>query len=545
MTDGNLQNTNGETREKIRRLQNDFTRGAISRRGFISGALALGVSLSAASALVGKAEAAPKRGGRLRTALTGGATSDVLDPARILDTYMINLSYGQLRNNLTEIAADGSLVPDLAESWDASSDAATWTFKLRRGVEFHNGKSMSAQDVVDSIKHHLGGEKASAAIGIVKQIDSIKTDGKDAVVMKLSGGNADFPYLMSDYHLGICPSNGDGTIDWQSGVGTGGYSLAEHEAGVRSLTKRNPNYWKEGRAHVDENESLFVPDVTARTNALRTRQIDCMSNVDVKTVNRLKKVRGVKVDSVTGNKQMTLPMRTDTAPFDNRDVRLALKHIVDRPQWLKKIQYGYGELGNDSPIGPANIYRATRGEMPQRGYDPDKAKFHLKKAGMSALKVRFHAAETAFSGAVDAAQLMRESAKPAGIDIEVVREPDDGYWSNVWLKKPWCACYWSGRPTEDWMFSQVYAAGAEWNDTYWKNDRFNKLLLQGRSELNEKKRREIYVEMQRIVHDDGGLVLPLFISDIYATSDKVATPDVVGSNLDLDGGKNAERWWFA
>jgi peptide/nickel transport system substrate-binding protein len=183
--------------------------------------------------------------------------------------------------------------------------------------------------------------------------------------------------------------------------------------------------------------------------------------------------------------------------------------------------------------------------MPQRQYDPDKAKFHLKKAGLSKLSVQFHAADTGFGGALDAGQLMQDTARVAGIEVEVVREPNDGYWSNVWMKKPFVACYWSGRPTENWIFSQIYAGGASWNDTFWKNERFDKLLLQGRAELDTKKRREIYVEMQQIVHNDGGVILPLFLSDVLAHTDKVGTPKVLGNNWELDGNKNAERWWFA
>ena len=238
-------------------------------------------------------------------------------------------------------------------------------------------------------------------------------------------------------------------------------------------------------------------------------------------------------------------MRTDTAPYDNNDVRLAIKHIVDREDWLEKVIFGYGALGNDNPIGPANIYRATTDELPQRAYDPEKAKFHLKKAGHENLSIQFHAADTGFSGSVDAGALMRESAAAAGIDIEVVREPNDGYWSNVWLKKPFVACYWSGRPTENWIFSQIYAAGAAWNDTFWNHEKFNKLLLEARAELNPAKRREQYVEMQQIVHNEGGVCLPLFQSDVMAHSKKLHVPEVIGNNWELDGMMNSERWWFS
>jgi peptide/nickel transport system substrate-binding protein len=107
------------------------------------------------------------------------------------------------------------------------------------------------------------------------------------------------------------------------------------------------------------------------------------------------------------------------------------------------------------------------------------------------------------------------------------------------------ACYWSGRPTENWIFSQIYAADAAWNDTFWKHEKFNELLVQGRAELDETKRREIYVEMQRILHDEGGVVIPLFQSDVLAHTDKVFVPELIGNNWELDGEKNAERWWFA
>ena len=348
-----------ETAEKVDLLSQHLLTGKVTRRGFMTNAIALGVSLTTASAFMSQAEAAkPKRGGRLRQGVTGGATSDILDPGQILDHYMINVQFGQLRNGLTEVSPTGELIPELAESWDSSSDAKTWTFAIRQGVEFHNGKTLDTQDVVDSINHHLGEGNKSAANGILVGIESVKADGNN-VVVSLSGGDADFPFLLSDYHLGICPSKGDGKIDWESGVGTGGYILGDHEAGVRTLTKRNPNYWKEGMGHFDEVETLQIADATARTNALRTGELDVMNNVQVKTVSRLEKIDGIVIRSTTGNKQVTLPMRTDTAPYDNNHVRLAVKHIIDREQWLQKVAFGYGELGNDNPIGPANIYRAT------------------------------------------------------------------------------------------------------------------------------------------------------------------------------------------
>ncbi len=530
---------------RLNDLKSKLKSGSIDRRQFMQGALAMGVTTAAASTMFADiAKAAPKKGGHYIQALTGGGTGDVLDPAQTLDSYMINVSSGQLRNNLTEVGPDGQLRPELAESWDASDDAVTWTFKLRKGVEFHNGKTLDADDVVASLNHHRGEDTKSAAKGIVKPIKEVKADGKDTVVVTLEGGNADFPFLVSDYHLTICPAKDDGSMDWESGVGTGGYKLKTFDPGVRTDVERNPNYWKENAAYFDSVENLFIADATARTNALRSGEIHSMSNLDLKTVHLLKRDDSLVVFPTSGNKHATLPMLTNTKPFDNNDVRLALKYAINREEWLEKIIKGLGELGNDSPVGPANVYRATAEELPQRPYDPEKAKFHLKKAGVDG-KFDLHISDTAFEGAVDAAQLYAESAKAAGIEINVIREPNDGYWSNVWLKKSWCGSYWGGRPTEDWVFSQIYSSGADWNESKWENERFNKLLVEARAELDSGKRRELYVEMQRIVSDDCGSVIPLFMAYTQAASKKIGLPEQMASNWELDGHKNAERWWFA
>jgi peptide/nickel transport system substrate-binding protein len=179
----------------------------------------------------------------------------------------------------------------------------------------------------------------------------------------------------------------------------------------------------------------------------------------------------------------------------------------------------------------------------KHGYDPDKVKFHLKKAGLESLKIDLSAADAAFAGAVDAAQLMQESAAKAGIEINIVREPNDGYWDNVWMKKPWCLSYWSGRPTPDLMFTTAYAGGAAWNDSFWKNDRFDELLLQARSELDQAKRKSIYAEMQEIVSAEGSSIVLMFYNYVGAHSNTLAHGDIA-QNWDVDGMKITKRWWF-
>ncbi len=158
-------------------------------------------------------------------------------------------------------------------------------------------------------------------------------------------------------------------------------------------------------------------------------------------------------------------------------MRNAIKYSLNREEIVEKVFLGHGTVGNDNPIAPTVKFAID--PQPQHTYDPDKAKELLKKAGLETLTFDLSVADAAFTGAVDSALLWKEQAKACGIDINVIREPDDGYWDNVWLKKPFVASYWSGRPTCDWMFTTAYAADAAWNDTFWKNPRFNELLVAG------------------------------------------------------------------
>ena len=161
---------------------------------------------------------------------------------------------------------------------------------------------------------------------------------------------------MSDYHFSIRPSNGDGTIDWSSGIGTGGYVLDSFEPGVTAKLTRFPNYWKEGAGHADSIEILSLIDVTARQNAAMNGDVDIIDRVDPKTVNLMERVPNLNVQENTGTLHYTFPMRLDVAPFDNYDLRMALKYAVKRQELVDKILLGHGALGNDHPISTANPY---------------------------------------------------------------------------------------------------------------------------------------------------------------------------------------------
>jgi len=524
---------------ELERLKIKLERGKITRREFLSRVSAMGLAATAPALYTSTAMAGPKKGGRLRSAVAHGSTTDMLDPATYENGFMSTVGYA-LQNHLGEVDETGAMVPELAESWEVSNGAKTWVFNLRQGVEFHNGKTLDSDDVIASFQHHMGDDTKSPAKGLLEQVESMRKDGPNQVIFELTGGNADFAYIAADYHIAIKAAK-DGKIEANDGIGTSGYVLKDFDPGVRCFMTRNPNYWKEGRAHFDEVEMLSVIDPAARTNALTTGEVDVMDRVDLKTAHLLAREAGVRVEETTGTKHYTFPMRTDTPPFDDNNVRMALKHALNREEIVEKVLFGHGVVGNDHPIAPSNPFHAAT--LEQRTYDPDKAKFYADKAGGS-IKVQLSAADAAFPGAVDAAVLYRESAAVAGIDIEVVREPNDGYWSNVWMKKPWCACYWGGRPTEDWMFSTAYKGGGSWNDTFWTHELFDHLLIEARAETDQEIRRQMYFTMQQIVRDQGGVVVPMFANYVFAMADKVQHGPLAG-NWDMDGTKYIEKWWFA
>ncbi|NBD30770.1 MAG: peptide ABC transporter substrate-binding protein [Alphaproteobacteria bacterium] len=512
-----------------------------NRRGLLKTGVAAGVL-----AATGLPIRAQTRGGKLTAGLSGANTSDSWDSRTHSDLFMIACAQGAVFDSLTEIRPDGSLVGELAENWEATPDAKTWTFNLRQGVTFHNGKPFGADDVIASLQMHLGEESKSAAKPIVENIVEMTKMTDHQVQLTLNAGNADLPYLLSDYHILIYPA---GQIDEAiaNGIGTGLYQVQSFDPGVRMVATRYADHYKgDDAGFFDEIEYIAINDNTARMNALMTGQVDAVNRIDFKTESLLRANPQLTIQEVTGNQHYIFPMLTNVAPFNDVNVRRALKYGINRQELVDKILQGHGKVGNDSPIGPANQY--YNADMEQLEYDPDQAKYWLQQAGMDSLDIDLSASSAAFEGAVDAAQLFQASAAGGGININVIQEPADGYWSNVWLKKPFCASYWSGRATEDWMFSTAYEEGVPWNDSQWGSEdsaRFQELLVMARAELDSDKRREQYFEMQQILRDDGGVLVPMFANYVQALNNRIATPETVGNLWQMDNARMAERWWVA
>ncbi|MCA8880424.1 MAG: ABC transporter substrate-binding protein [Rhodobacteraceae bacterium] len=503
--------------------------------------MATGLTASAATGLwTGAARAQPKSGGTFRWGIHDGNTSDTHDPATYVTRQMIFLAH-QYRSYLTMINPDNSLGPDLATDWEATPDAAQWTFEIDSDASFHSGRPVTARDVVASLNHHRGDKSASAAKPLLASVTDITADGDHTVVVTLDGGLADLPWLMTDYHLAICPANEDGSIDWQSGDGSGPYKIDSGEFGVRWSLSRFDGWHGEG-AYFDAVEMLILNDPNARQTALVTGDVDCVSLIDLKTKALLERNPNIIVDNIPSGAAITMPMFCDADPFTDVKVRQAMKLAMDRDEIIEKIAFGAATKGNDFHLAPVQPYWPD--DIPQYDYDPDRAKALLKEAGAEGISVNLSTTDSIFSGAVDMCVLYAEQAKKAGIKVNVVREPSDGYYSDVWLKKPFCLVSWGARPTPDVMFTLAYARGAAWNESHWDNARFNELLLQAKSELDQDKRAELYREMCLLMHDDGGTIIPFFNNFVFARRSNVVHPDQVAASWSCDGARAASRWWF-
>ena len=524
-------------------LTQDAKSGKLGRRDFMRFAVAAGMTIPLASGLWSSevAAATPNKGGKFRVGVHDGNTSDTFDPGTYLSVGMIQLAHAH-RSYLTEITPENGLGPDMADSWSATPDAKVWTFELSKSATFHNGKKFTSKDAIASLNHHRGENSTSAATALLTSVTDIKAKGDHTIVIELNQGFADLPWVMTDYHLAICPAKDDGSIEWETMIGAGPYKIVNHEPGITSSLVRHDGWHREG-AYFDELELLILNDPNARQTALITGDVDAITSVDLKTMALMARNKNLVVENVASGSAITLPMFCDVAPFDNVDVRLALKYAIDREDIVKKIMFGTATVGNDYHVSPAMPYAPT--DIPQRPYDPDKAKFHLKKSGVGSLNVDLSAADSILPGAVDMCVLYSEHAKKAGIQINAVREANDGYWSDVWLKKPWCFVKWGARPTPDNMFTLAYKDDAAWNESHWQNKRFNELLLIAKAELDETRRAEQYHEMCVLASEDGGTVIPFFANFVYARNKKVQHAPNLAASWELDGGRGYHRWWFA
>ena len=460
-------------------------------------------ALGSASTLL-QAAPAPKRGGRIRVASLASSTADTLDPAKGATATDYARHY-MIYSGLTQYDSELRAQLALAESIE-SADRALWHIKLRKGVTFHDGKTLSAGDVVYSLMRHKDPATGSKVKPVVEQFAAVKATGPLELTVQLTEPNADFPAILAASHFVIIK---EGTTDFRTAAGTGPYRLKEFRPGVRTIAVRNANYWKTGKPYLDEIELIGIPDESARVNALLSGDVHLTLAVNPRSIKRIESSGTHAVLETKSGLHTSLVMRQDSAITGNPDFVLAMKYLMDRELIRRALFRGHAILGNDHPIPP--FHRYYDASLPLRAYDPERAKYHLRKSGVTGIRLPIYAAAVA-EGSIDMASLLQEEAAKIGLKLAVNRVPSDGYWSNHWMKHPLTFGNTNPRPTADMLFTLFYKSDAPWNESGWRNEQFDQLLVAARGEADEGKRKQLYGDMQRLVHEHCGVAIPAFIS---------------------------------
>ena len=498
----------------IQNYQQMYRDGRLSRREFLSAMGALGISAAAAGTLLGSASAlaaSPTRGGSVIFASNLHGPDDTLDP--ILGTSTIDYTRANtMYNGLIQVWDDMSLHPELAEEWDVNDDATQYTFKIRKGVEFHGGGELTAKDVVFSMNRHIASGSPSSIKSFFSGVIEWRALDKYTVKLNLRSPDADMPVKLTQPQAKIVKAN---TMNWWEG-GTGPYTLDSFQAGVKSTHSRNNNYWRDTGQWLDGLEITAITDPNARLNALLAGSVDMITAISAKTVDRIEE-SGNSVLSIPSGLYGGICCLKNTAPGSDDDFVQGMRYIQDRERIVRKFLKGQGTVGNDHPIGVA--YGGDHcSELPQLPFDPDKAKFHLNKSGINEAEL-FVAPVLGFIE--DAMLLMQANLKKIGFNLKLKKVPTDGYWGAVWMKEPMNVVTWNMRPTANSMMAIQFGPNGNWNDTFWNNDRMGVLLKDSLAETDPAKRHEMHCEMQKLVSTKSGIVIPAHTNILDAHNPKI------------------------
>ncbi|HEX3277353.1 MAG TPA: ABC transporter substrate-binding protein [Thermoleophilaceae bacterium] len=506
---------------------------AITRRQVLQGALVGGMTLSAGGLLAacggggggggsgaktgnsgGTSAEGARTGGNLRVGVQGGGAKDSID-AHVLTTDPDIARAFQLYEPLAIRNPNYELEMVLAESIEAGKRPDVWTVRLKPDITFHDGKPVSADDVLFTLQRILDPKNPKTGAASISYVDvkrSRKVDDR-TVEIHLKEPNTGFPDDIGQYFNGIVPTG----YDPKKPIGTGPFKYQSFSPGQRSVFVKNPNYWRKGEPKLDQVVIIDFPDDTARVNALLGGQVDAISNLPAAQIAQVEGNSALKVLTSETGAWQPFTMRVDQAPFSDVKVRQAMRLIADRQQLIQQALSGQARVANDlySPFDPAYDK-----DLPQRHQDLAQAKSLLKQAGQSDLRVQL-VTSSVFQGIVEAAQVLAQQAKGAGVTINVRKVDTGTFYGDSYLKWPFAQDFWFTR-TYLGQVAQGSLKESPFNETHWNNPQFTKLITQARAELDEAKRTELLKEAQKLEYDEGGYIVWSFSNQVDAYSAKVA-----------------------
>jgi peptide/nickel transport system substrate-binding protein len=468
--------------------------------GLLAGGVLAGCGSSSSNAAKVTTSAGRIRpGGALVVGVDGGGSNDSLDPTQVASNTNFARAY-QLFEPLVQRDAHNNFVWVLAESAEPGPAAKTWTIRLRRGVEFHNGKKFTAEDVIYTWKRILNPNFPNLSSGLLKGIDLTKTKKLDdyTVDVVLHAPNAVFMENLTGTWSLITPVG----FDPKTPVGTGPFKYESFTPGQQSVFVKNPNYWRSGRPYLDTLTISDITDDSARLNALRAGQVDCISVLPSSQIASLQANPSLRaLIGPTGNWQ-PFTMRVDQSPFNDVRVRQAFRLIADREQIVQQALDGQGSVANDMYARYDPSYPTS---FPQRAQDIEQAKSLLKAAGRSGVSVQL-VTSPIYQGVVEAATVFAQQAKAAGVNIQVKKVDPGSFYGPQYLKYTFAQDYWYVdtflKATD--QSAMPYSSA---NETHWNDPKFTSLIGQARAELDASKRIELEQAAQKILYDEGGFII--------------------------------------
>jgi peptide/nickel transport system substrate-binding protein len=418
--------------------------------------------------------------------------------------------------NLTWVDNDVVVQPQLAESWDISDDGLVYTFHLRQGVKFHNGKVMDAEDVKYSLERQLDPDVGSAGRGDLTMIDTIEVVDNNTIKITLNTPTGPFLAALGGRYNAIIPKDSapDGETLRRTDVGTGPFMVEEFVPTEKLVLKKNPDYWDKGKPYLDKLVIQVIPDEQTILAGLRTGTIDMATLEDANNYLLLEGQDGLVLSRTPAIKIDTLELPPDIEPLGDVRVRQAILLALDKEQIMEAGILGLGRVVGGMP--PAMTYWALPPEeLPNQTRDVEKAKQLLAEAGYPdgfdlTLRTIVGYGTMAADAPVIAANL-----KEAGINV-TVETVDLGVWIEDWraLREPVTRNAWGGFMDPDLLYYRHFHSPPLGMDfRRWNNAQADELLDKGRSTVDPAERKQYYDELQRMMAEDP-VMIPLYSADL-------------------------------
>ncbi len=520
-----------------------YERSTISRRDLLGntakGAVLLGTGAIFGSRTIStpqhKTLSGPRRGGTLRAGISAGSSADTLEADNPISFCDWARAFN-LYNALVARDASGQEQYELAEEITPNASATRWVIRVKPDITFHNGKSLTADDVIFTFRRIVKNSFEGASGLALVDMNSLRTLDKYTVELTTHVPYSTFIDTMGDWYYFIVPVG----YDPKTPVGTGPFKYKSFTPGVESIFQRNPDYYVTGLPYVDELIISDYADDTARINALESKAVDCIDQLPSAGIPSVRSVSGVKILK-GGYLWNPITMRVDSPPFNDVRVRQAMRLIVNRPDIIKFSLDDFGLVGNDlfGRFDPA-VYDTA---LPQRHQDLKQAKALLKAAGSSDLRISLYTGDVA-NGLVEGATVFAQEASSIGVTVNIVDMTSSSFFGPTYLRRVFSQDTWaSGTP----YFTQVSLSmlpNSPFNETHWDDPHYTNLYRQANAELNESRRRDIAWEMQKIEWESGGYIIYSYFDIVDAYQDNVhgLVPSEVGWSF---GNYGFDKVWLS